>query len=181
VPILAGSGSTVLLATSALATGERSANPLDDVVLAVAPGALRPIGALLDERLEALGWQLVDDAGRSIDAVPRGSRTAHVRVAVGVKGTLPSSAYCTFLHVDHAPSRFSAEHRELPYPIALWRAGDVVVDDFVVKLPAHFRAGSYRMYWGVGVLPCDDDRRLHVTSGPNDGHDRVPAGTLEVR
>ena len=60
--------------------------------------------------------------------------------------------------------------------MSLWRPGDVVVDDFVVKLPAHFRAGSYRMYWGVGVLPCEDDRRMHVTAGPNDGHDRVPAG-----
>jgi hypothetical protein len=91
------------------------------------------------------------------------------------------NAYCTFLHVDHSPARFSAEHRDLPYPMVLWRAGDVVVDDFDVKLPAHFRAGSYRMYWGVGVLPCEDDRRMHVTSGPNDGRDRIPAGTLEVR
>ena len=55
------------------------------------------------------------------------------------------------------------------------------IDDFDIKLPAHFRAGSYRMFWGVGVLPCEDDRRMHVTSGPADGHDRIPAGTLEVR
>jgi hypothetical protein len=37
------------------------------------------------------------------------------------------------------------------------------------------------MYWGVGALPCEDDRRMHVTAGESDGHDRIPAGTLEVR
>ena len=181
VPVLAGSGSATLLATSSLLGSERSDNPLDAIVLGAAPRALRPIGAVLDDRLEALGWQLTDDDGHAIDAVPRGGKTVHVRVALGVKAALASGAYCTFLHVDHTPSRFSAEHRELPYPIALWRAGDVVIDDFTVKLPAHFRAGSYRMFWGVGLLPCEDDRRLGVTAGPTDGHDRIPGGTLEVR
>ncbi len=181
VPVLAGNGSATLLATSALAGGEHSDNPLDAVVLGAAPSALRPVGAVLGNQLEAVGWQLVDDDGHALTAVPRGSRTAHVRMAVRVQAALESSAYCTFLHIDHTPARFSAEHRELPYPIAMWRAGDVVVDDFVVKLPAHFRAGSYRMYWGVGLLPCEDDRRLHITAGPDDGHDRIPAGTLEVR
>jgi hypothetical protein len=181
VPVLAGNGSATLLATSALARGERSDNPLDGVVLGAAPTLLHPMNAMLDQRLEALGWQLTGDDGRVLDAVPRGSKTAHVRVVLKLEAKLDSSADCTFLHIDHTPARFSAEHRELPYPIALWRAGDVVVDDFVVKLPAQFRAGSYRMYWGVGVLPCEDDRRLHVTAGPNDGRDRVPAGILEVR
>lgn len=181
VPVLAGGGSATLLAASELARGERSESPLDAIVLDAPPSGLRPIGATLDERLEAIGWELRDDGGRALDALPRGSRTAHVRVVLRAGAPLQSSAYCTFLHIDHVPSRFSAEHRELPYPLALWRAGDVLVDDFTVKLPAHFRAGSYRMYWGVGALPCEDDRRLHVTSGPTDGHDRVPAGILEVR
>ncbi len=181
VPVLGGSGSATLLATSSLLGSERSDNPLDAIVLGAAPRALRPIGAVLDDRLEALGWQLTDDDGHAIDAVPRGGKTVHVRVALAVKAALASGAYCTFLHVDHTPSRFSAEHRELPYPIALWRPGDVVIDDFTVKLPAHFRAGSYRMFWGVGLLPCEDDRRLGVTAGPTDGHDRIPGGTLEVR
>lgn len=181
VPILDGQRGTTLLAASALARGEHSDNPLDTIVLAAPPASLRPVAAVLDERLEAVGWQLLDDDGRTIDAVPRGSRSAHVRMILRASAGFSSSAYCTFLHIDNSPSRFSAEHRELPYPIALWRAGDVLADDFEVKLPAHFHAGTYRLYWGVGVLPCDDDRRLRITSGPNDGRDRVPAGMLEVR
>jgi hypothetical protein len=190
VPVLAGAGSTTFLAASALLGGEHTDNPLDAIVLTTAPAGLRPLGAgaVLEDRLDAVGWQLVDAQGRAIDAVPHGSRSAHVRIFTSVRGT-PSTAtsaselgeYCTFLHIDHSPSRFSAEHRELPYPMALWRPGDVVIDDFDVKLPAHFRAGSYRMYWGVGALPCEDDRRMHVTAGDSDGHDRIPAGLLEVR
>ena len=190
VPVLAGAGSTTLLAASALLGAERTENSLDAIVLGPPPAGLRPLGAgaVLDDRLDAVGWQLVDAKGRAIDAVPRGSRSAHVRIVTSVRGA-PSAAanavklggYCTFIHIDHSPSRFSAEHRELPYPMALWQPGDVVVDDFDVKLPAHFRAGSYRMYWGVGALPCEDDRRMHVTAGESDGHDRVLAGILEVR
>jgi hypothetical protein len=185
VPVLAGREGATLLAASALAPGEESDSPLDAIVLDAPPRGLRPLGAVLEDRLDALGWQLVDDKGRSLEAVPRGSRSAHVRVFVGVRpgATAGSriSGYCTFLHVDHSPARFSAEHRELAYPMSVWRDGDVIVDDFEVKLPAHFRTGSYRMYWGVGALPCEDDRRMHVTSGPNDGHERIPAGNLEVR
>lgn len=186
VPVLAGREGSTLLGVSVLTGKEQSENPLDAIVLGAPPDRLRPLGAVLEERLEAIGWQLVDESGRSIDAVPRGSRKAHVRIIVRVPHAASGVAaslggYCTFLHVDHAPSRFSAEHRELPYPMSLWRPGDVVVDDYEVKLPPHFRAGSYRMFWGVGALPCEDDRRMHITSGPSDGRDRVPAGDLEVR
>ena len=188
VPVLAGQEGATLLAASALVSGERSENPLDAIVLGAPPRGLRPLGAVLEERIEAIGWELVDERGRRIEAVPRGSLQAHVRIVVRVGAATGAAAgarslggHCTFLHVDHAPARFSAEHREVAYPMPLWRDGDVVVDDFEVKLPAHFRTGSYRMFWGVGVLPCEDDRRMHVSSGATDGRDRIPAGTLEVR
>lgn len=180
VPILAGQEGSTLLATSTFAPGEQGGNPLDAVVLASAPPIAHPLRAVLDDRLEALGWDVADDRRRAIDAVPRGTRHAHVRLYLRSRSG-PVRGYCTFLHVDHLPARFSVEHRELAYPMAVWRAGDVVVDDFDVKLPAHFRAGRYPIFWGVGALPCDDDRRMHVTEGPNDGHDRIPAGFLEVR
>lgn len=180
VPILAGQEGATLLAASALARGELSANPLDAIVLASAPELAHPLGAVLEDRLEALGWDLVDDRGHVIDAVPRGSRHAHVRLYLKARSG-PVNGYCTFLHVDHTPARFSAEHRELAYPMTVWRTGDVVVDDFDVKLPASFHAGHYPIFWGVGALPCEDDRRMHVTTGPSDGRDRISAGSLEVK
>src|ERR1044072_1958803 len=66
----------------------------------------------------------------------------------------------------HAPARFSAEPLDRPSPVSLWRDGDVIVDEFAVTLPPHFSSGSYELYWGAGVLPCSDDRRMHVTKGP---------------
>jgi hypothetical protein len=65
--------------------------------------------------------------------------------------------------------------------MSLWQVGDVIVDDFEVTLPPHFHTGRYALWWGIGELPCQDDRRMPVTSGPNDGHGRVRGGMLEVR
>jgi hypothetical protein len=172
VPILAGHAGSVLLAASELAPDEVSESPLDRIVMSAPPENLHPLGAMLGDRLEAVGWE-------TIGAVQAGSR-AHVRFAVRVLAP-PTGAYCTFLHVDNSPTRFSAEHKTHTYPMSLWREGDVVIDDFEVTLPAHFHAGRYAMYWGVGVLPCSDDKRMPITSGPDDGHSRVPAGFLEVK
>ena len=180
VPVLAGQEGAILLAASSFVPGEHTENPLDAVVLASAPRMQHPLDAVLEDRLDAIGWELTDDRQRRIDAVPNGSRRAHLRIFMRARSG-EVSGYCTFLHIDHTPSRFSAEHREHAYPMSLWRTGDVVVDDFEVKLPAHFRAGSYRIFWGVGALPCEDDRRMHVVAGPSDGHDRIPGGSLEVR
>jgi hypothetical protein len=181
VPILAGGSGSVLLAASALAPGETSENALDRLVLHEAPRNLHPLGATLGDRLEAVGWDLVDDRGRPLDVLHTGSR-AHLRVAVRVlPGAATLGGYCTFIHVEHQPTRFSAEHLDHAYPMPLWREGDVVLDDFEVTLPPAFGGGSHPLYWGVGVLPCHDDRRLPITSGPDDGRARVPGGLLEVR
>jgi hypothetical protein len=184
VPVLAGGDGAVLLAASALAPGEKSESALDAIVLAAPPDGLSPIGAVLGApSLDAIGWELRDDRGARVAAAKSGRHT-HVRVFVRAReGASAASmgAWCTFIHVDHAPTRFSAEHGAHPYPMTLWRAGDVVVDDFDVVLPPAFAEGRHAIYWGVGALPCQDDRRMPIVSGPNDGHERVPLGTLEVR
>jgi len=180
VPILAGGDGTVMLAASALASGEHSESPLDTFVRNELPGGLRPIDAVADDRLELVGWDLRDARDRPLEAAATGKRM-HVRLVLRVRTPQPTNAYCTFLHIDHAPTRFSAEHREHPYPMSLWQVGDVIVDDFEVTLPPQFLTGHYALWWGIGELPCQDDRRLPVTSGPNDGHGRVRGGTLEVR
>lgn len=170
VPVVAGARGAYLLATNALAAGERSENPLDGVVLAAPPDGVRGSAASLGG-LELVGWQLAGEGGRE----------RRVRVVLRVLADAPLRGHCTFLHVDHVPARFSAEHVEHAYPSSLWRAGDVVVDEFAFTLPPHFGRGSYAMWWGAGVLPCEDDRRMRVLSGEHDAHDRIPLGRLEVR
>ena len=115
VPVLAGNGSATLLATSSLTKGERAPTLSTPSCSEPRRAPCDPIGAVLGDQLEALGWQLVDDDKHAIEAVARGGKTAHVRVAVRVRAPL-SSAYCTFLHVDHAPARFSPSIESSPTP-----------------------------------------------------------------
>ncbi|WP_394829052.1 hypothetical protein [Pendulispora albinea] len=180
VPILAGGDGVVMLAASALARGEHSESPLDTFVRDEVPGGLRPIDAVAGARFELVGWDLRDAQGRPLEVAATGKRL-HLRLVLRVRALQPTDAYCTFLHIDHAPTRFAAEHREHLYPMSLWQVGDVIVDDFEVTLPPHFHTGRYALWWGIGELPCQDDRRMPVTAGPNDGHGRARGGTLEVR
>jgi hypothetical protein len=172
VPVLAGAKDAVVLVASALVPGERSENPLDAFVRGAVPAGLRRVGAVLGHgAIDVVGWELVESSGR------RGRLRIHLRSNVAA----PLAGHCTFVHVDHTPTRFSAEHLESVYPTSLWREGDVIVDEFAFTLPAHFGRGSYPLYWGAGVLPCSDDRRMPIESGPHDAHHRVSLGRLEVR
>jgi hypothetical protein len=178
LPIVSSSGA-FLLGVDELAPGEKSESPLDEIVRSSAPETLTPLSATLGDALDVVGWELANERRAHVPAFT--GRAGHVRIAVRVRNASALAGHCTFLHVDHTPTRFGAEHRTHAYPIGLWRNGDVIVDDFDVDLPASFRKGAYATYWGVGVLPCQVDRRLPVTDGPTDGHHRVALGALEVR
>ena len=137
------------------------------VVVAADPmPQFRRLGAL-----EVVGWNLVQSAGRKMQ----------LRLYLRAHRDGPLRGHCTFIHVDHSPTRFSTEHFDTPYPTSLWREGDVLVDEFSFTLPAHFTRGTYDLAWGAGVLPCSDERRMPVTSGPHDAHHRVIVGKLDVR
>lgn len=172
VPVLAGARDAVVLVASALVPGERSESPLDSLVRADVPSGIRPTNAVLGAgAVDVVGWEILEASGRR----------QHIRVYLRAHGDAPLRGHCAFVHVEHSPTRFSAEHLELPYPVAMWRDGDVVVDDFAIELPPHFGRGSYELLWGAGVLPCSDERRMPVTHGPRDAHHRVRLGRLEVR
>lgn len=163
VPIVAGEGA-FLLGVSALRPGEQNTNPLDRIVRSTPPEGLRSTPARLGEAIELVGWTKSD---------------RHLQIALRVHASL--SGYCTFIHIDHVPTRFGREHRaHEDYPMSLWRTGDVIVDDFEVELPPSFGRGTYPLYWGLGVLPCEDDRRMPVLSGRSDGRGRVELGRWEV-
>jgi hypothetical protein len=172
VPVLAGARDAVVLVASTLVSGESSESPLDALVRGEAPPGIRAANAALGGgKLDVVGWEIIEASGRR----------QHFRVYLRAHGDAPLRGHCTFVHVDHTPTRFSAEHMELPYPVGLWRDGDVIVDDFAIDLPPAFGRGTYQLLWGAGVLPCGDDRRMPVTSGPRDAHHRIPLGRLEVR
>ncbi len=177
VPLLEASGLT-LLAVDRLAPDEASVSFLDALLIDSVPDGLRPIDAEFGGRVRALGWDLLDDRGTRIEQA--GSHTRfRLRLYYQLeRGEL--SGHCTFLHIDHRPSRFTAEHDWKVYPLSFWQPGDRIADEFEIDLPLHFSAGDYPVYFGFGVLPCRDDRRLPVTRGAHD-RNRVRAGTLVVR
>lgn len=179
--VLAGQGA-FMLAVDRLLESETSENPLDRTVLSSPPPSLRPTAAMLGENdIELLGWTIEKDDGTVVSTM-RPRERAHLRIAFRVLNASTVQRHCTFIHIDHRPARFNAEHRDEPaYPKALWRAQDIVVDDYEVDLPPHFGRGTYRLFWGMGVLPCQDDARLRVMRGPHDDHNRVSLGLLEVR
>jgi hypothetical protein len=183
VPLLVAGDETTLLAASELYPGETNDNPLERVVLARPPALLHAVDAEIENAVALLGWQLTDDDGKEISHVRAhggDARKAHLRVVLRVDAPPPTGS-CTFVHVDRTPSRFAAEHRELAYPLRWWTAGEIIVDEYAVTLGADFTAGSYPVYWGMGVLPCEDDHRREVTRGPSDGHGRIALGNLELR
>jgi hypothetical protein len=185
LPVLGGpktvtSDDAVLLATSMLLPGETNANPIEGFLFEAPPTMQRPLDVDFDGKLSAKGWEIVEVDGTKVSHVAPRS-TFHLKIALGVDQA-PGAGYCTFIHLEHSPTRMTAEHKDFAtYPMGLWQHGDVVMDDFEIKLSPQFGPGRYTLYYGVGLLPCEDDKRLAVKRGPSDGHDRVRMGDVEVR
>jgi hypothetical protein len=175
LPVVSDATAAVLLLSNRADDGAQS--PLDAFVRSDVPAHAAPVNARFGDALELAGWEVVDERG-----APRRLSThteAHLRLYWRVLRA--PTGHCTFLHVDRSPARFAAEHGSFTdYPTSLWQPGDVVVDDYVVRLPLAFRGAVAPAYVGVGVLPCNDDRRMPVTVGSSDGHDRLLLGRLAV-
>lgn len=177
LPILEAGSSEVRLGSNLLRAGERSQNPLDLLVLDAAPAIARPLDAVLDEKLQVLGFSLRSSTGElETSLVP--ARAYQLSFYFKVLEPLGDEAWQVFLHIDGFQRRFNADHEPLGgrYPQQLWRAGDVLVDTTEVRLEPNFSAGPYHLYVGL----FSGDRRLPVSRGPQ-SDDRIVAGVLQVR
>ena len=176
LPVLDARSSQVLLASSRRAPGEREQSPLAALVLDRAPVVQHPLRAVLNDKLEVLGWSVTDAHGSQQASVVPG---AMFRLAIYFRVLAPlSGPWQTFVHIDGLQRRFNADHEPLEgkYPLRLWRQNDVIVDTTEVTLEPNFSPGPYRVYFGLFA----GDRRLPVTEGPA-SDDRIVAGTLQVR
>lgn len=176
LPVLDARSSQVLLASSRFAPGERDQSPLAAVVLDRPPAPQHPVRAVLDAKLELLGWGVNATDGSPLTSVVPGTQfrfSIYLRVLAPLTGS-----WQTFVHIDGLQRRFNADHDPLQgkYPPRLWRQNDVIVDTTEVTLEPNFSPGQYRVYFGLFA----GDRRLPVTEGPSN-EDRIVAGTLQVR
>lgn len=170
LPVVDARSPSAILAVGALPSGEHDQSPLAELVFDRLPSGITPLDVELGKRVRMSGIAIQSRGKRRFDVA------MYYRVtAAGLGG------HCTFLHVDRSPTRHSVEHLDWSsYPLSVWQPGDVVKDTFDVQLPASFGSGRYALWFGFGVMPCSDDRRLNVTSGPSEDN-RVLGGFIEVR
>lgn len=177
LPILDARSSQILLATSSLSPDEKSFNPLSEIVLSTPPHPQRKIGANMDDKLEVIGFDLLDERGRAVDAVTPG-RSYHFKTYYRTLAAV-TTEWEAFIHIDGYHRRHNGDHKPTggKYPMSLWLPGDVLVDDSEFKLEPNFTPGTYTIYFGLYV----GDTRLKVLNGPNDGDNRINGGPLRVQ
>ncbi|MFW5740672.1 MAG: ArnT family glycosyltransferase [Myxococcota bacterium] len=176
IPILDAQSSQILLASNQLAEGEENHNPLDAIVLRERPQPSHPLDVEMQGQLKALGWDIVDPEGRVVDSVIAGKQY-RLRLYYEVIGRITRD-WKSFIHIDGHRRRFNGDHDPMggDYPMTLWQVGDILVDDYPVRLEPNFTPGGYMLYYGFFV----GNTRLKVTRGKHH-EDRIEGGTIQVR
>ncbi len=97
--------------------------------------------------------------------------------------TKPLAGYKIFVHFDGpAAPRVIGDHDPVNHAFGtgFWLPGEYVRDHYETDVPLMTTpAGTYVVY--MGFWPGGEGKRLKVTSGPNDGEDRVKLGSLEIK
>ncbi len=164
----------IVLATSRKIKGLKNQSFLAESVLKQPPSIQHPVRALLDDKIEFLGYDLDLPYGRYAGAGDSFTITWYFRVLKAIAGN-----YKMFVHIDGRGLRINGDHDPLDgkYPLRLWDKGDVVVDRQTLKVPSHFRGGGYTIYMGF----FSGNTRMKVNEGPADNENRVNVGVLTVR
>jgi hypothetical protein len=181
--VVDASSSRFLLLTNRLDPGQSDENPLKKNVWS-------PPTAGSDER-PPWTWRVPVNAtfGDSIELVgadfpPSVRRPGKIPLDLifHVKARPPGS-YKIFVHFDGpAAPRVIGDHDPLnkTFGTSYWIPGEYVRDHYETDVPLMTTpAGSYTVY--IGFWPGGEGKRLKVTSGPNDGVDRVRLGTIEIK
>ena len=138
------------------------------------PEIAHPLDATFADHLRLLGFDLRLPEDDSVGPGQRLMITWYWQLI----GKAPKG-YDVFVHIDGHGMRLNGDHAPVGgrYPFRLWEPGDVVADRQELEVPRDFPSGDYTIY--VGVFKGGE--RLDVASGPQDGENRVRAGTLRVR
>lgn len=177
LPVVDARSSQIILVASSLRDGEKNENPLGRIVLTAAPHPQHPLDVNLEDKLQVLGYDLVDAAGRPAERVAPGKKY-HMKTYFKVLAPL-SSDWEMFIHIDGFRKRHNGDHKvsEGKYPMTMWLKDDVVMDDHEFSLEPNFTPGSYTLYFGL----FSGDTRLKVTSGPSDSDNRINGGPVKVQ
>jgi hypothetical protein len=177
LPVVDARSSQILLAASTLGPGEKNQNPLASILLQELPQPQRRLDVNMEDKLNVVGFDLLDDRGRIAEVVSPG-RSYHFKTYYRVLAPV-TTEWEGFIHIDGYHRRHNGDHKPMEgkYPMSLWLPGDLLVDDHEFKLEPNFTPGTYTIYFGLFV----GDTRLKVLSGPSDGDNRINGGPLRVQ
>ncbi|MBS2018462.1 MAG: glycosyltransferase family 39 protein [Deltaproteobacteria bacterium] len=176
LPVLDARSSQILLVASSL-HGEKNENPLEKIVLTEPPKPQRKLDVNMEDKLEVLGYDILDVNHRLVDHVAPGKKY-HMKTYYKVLAPVQTE-WEAFIHIDGFHRRHNGDHKpcEGKYPMSLWLKDDVIVDDHEFTLEPNFSPGPYTLYFGLFI----GETRLKVKSGPTDGENRVNGGALRVQ
>jgi hypothetical protein len=95
--------------------------------------------------------------------------------------TPPGDGWKTFTHLE-GPNRqgfINADHAPVKgkYPVAAWKAGEIVRDEHTIRLPGNWTHKQLFVYVGLWRGPT----RLPIKTGPHDNEGRLLAATIPVQ
>lgn len=177
LPVLDARSQAIMLASNEL-WNQPDENPLSPFLLQRPPDHIQhPVDGQFEDKLKALGWDIVDEEGALVAYVVPG-RTYRTRFYYRVLRPLRKK-WKAFLHIDGYGRRQTGDHDVMGgrYPTTHWRSGDVIIDEHVLELQPNILPGKYLVLYGFF---SSGDNRLKITRG-NHHKNRLKGGTLEVR
>lgn len=170
--VIDDTNSRFLLLSNRLGPGEQDRNPLRRLVVReLARPPQHAVHADFEDKVELVGYDLPN-------AIDRG-REFTITLYYKVKAPL-NAGYKVFVHFDGPGHRVNGDHVPLDgkFPTSNWVPGFYIIDEH--RMTAERTGtpdGVFKIYTGFWL----GSQRLQVKSGPNDGENRVPIGTVVVR
>ena len=177
LPVLDARSSQIILVASSLDSSEKNQSPLNRIVLGEAPKPQHKLDVTLDDKLQALGYDITDDKMRLVDHISPGKKY-HQRTYFKMLAPVQSE-WEMFIHIDGFHKRHNGDHKlcEGKYPMALWLKDDLIMDDYEFSLEPNFTPGAYTDFFGLFV----GETRMKPKGANADSENRVNAGALRVQ
>jgi hypothetical protein len=150
---------------------EPDLNPLKRFISDQPPKPMVPVEADFEGKVKLLGYDLPAELSRG--------QEFKIRLYFQVLQPLGGN-YKVFIHFDGPGSRFNGDHVPLEgrFPTPNWVPGYYITDEHLMTPDRAMQpAGPYRIFMGMFA----GEGRLKVTTGPQDGENRVKLGGVNIK
>ncbi|HJZ83626.1 MAG TPA: carbohydrate-binding family 9-like protein [Polyangia bacterium] len=142
-------------------------------ILSQAPTPKLAVNANLEGRVSVLGCDVDTDV---VEPGKAFTITTYWKVNQAV-----TDGWRMFFHVNGASKSQFINHDHTPlqgkYPVTQWKPGEILRDIYKISLPGNWQGNEVNIYTGLWKGPL----RMKVTTGPQDGDNRVLLAKLPVR